>query len=74
MRTVIVGAGPTGMFLAMSLARHGHSVTLVDRDPGPAADDQWNRRGVMQFRHPHFFRPQVRGALLAEVPEVAART
>ena len=72
MRTVIVGAGPTGMFLAMSLARHGHSVTLVDRDPGPAADDQWNRRGVMQFRHPHFFRPQVRDALLAEVPELAA--
>lgn len=73
MRTVIVGAGPTGMYLAMSLARRGHRVTLVDRDPGPGADDRWNRRGVMHFQHPHFFRAQVRDALLAEVPEVADR-
>lgn len=73
MRTVVVGAGPTGMYLAMSLARRGHRVTLVDRDAGPVSDEEWNRKGVMQFHHPHFFRPQVRDALLAEIPDVAQR-
>src|ERR1700689_4375738 len=54
----------------MSLARRGHSVTIVDRDAGPASAEEWDRKGVMQFRLPHYFRPQVRNALLEEVPEV----
>jgi 2-polyprenyl-6-methoxyphenol hydroxylase-like FAD-dependent oxidoreductase len=69
-KSVVVGAGPTGLFLGISLARRGHEVTIVDRDPGPAASGQWARKGVMQFHLPHFFRPQVRSALLAEMPEV----
>jgi 2-polyprenyl-6-methoxyphenol hydroxylase-like FAD-dependent oxidoreductase len=35
MQTAIVGAGPAGLFTAIALARRGHRVTLVDRDPGP---------------------------------------
>jgi len=70
MKTAIVGAGPTGLYLGMSLARRGHQVSLIDRDPGPETDQQWARKGVMQFHHPHFFRPQVRDAMLAEMPEV----
>lgn len=69
MATVVVGAGPVGLFSAMALARRGHDVTLVDRDSGPGAGGTWQRRGVMQFRHPHFFRPIVRNALLAELPD-----
>lgn len=69
MATVVVGAGPVGLFCAMALSRRGHDVTLVDRDGGPAADGTWQRRGVMQFRHPHFFRHIVRSALLTELPE-----
>jgi 2-polyprenyl-6-methoxyphenol hydroxylase-like FAD-dependent oxidoreductase len=72
MKIVIVGAGPSGLYLAMSLARRGHHITIIDRDPGPTPDGAWVRKGVMQFRLPHFFRPQVRDALLAEVPEVAS--
>src|SRR5262245_13996944 len=68
MRVAIIGAGPTGLFLGAALARRGHRVTAVDRDPGPAADGAWPRRGVMQFHHAHAFRPQVTEALLAEVP------
>ncbi len=71
MRAAVVGAGPTGLYLSMSLARRGHQVTIIDRDPGPATDEEWARKGVMQFHQPHYFRPQVRDALLAEVPEVA---
>ena len=35
MRSVIVGAGPTGLYTAIALARRGHQVTVIDRDPGP---------------------------------------
>ena len=70
MRIIVVGAGPTGLFTAMALARRGHGVTVVDRDPGPQHDGSWSRRGVMQFHHPHAFRAQVVEALRAELPEV----
>ncbi len=73
MRTAIVGAGPTGLFLGTALARRGHQVTCVDRDPGPAADGSWPRRGVMQFHHAHGFRGQVVDAIDAEVPEAGER-
>jgi 2-polyprenyl-6-methoxyphenol hydroxylase-like FAD-dependent oxidoreductase len=66
----IVGAGPTGLFTAIALARRGHHVTVVDRDRGPAADGTWERRGVMQFHHPHGLRQQIVDVLDAEMPEV----
>jgi 2-polyprenyl-6-methoxyphenol hydroxylase-like FAD-dependent oxidoreductase len=70
MRTVIVGAGPVGSFCGLMLARRGHEVVLVDRDPGPVVDGSWKRRGVMQFALPHFFRWIVRQAINAEAPEL----
>src|SRR5690242_11921804 len=69
MRVAIIGSGPTGLFLGAALARRGHAVVSVDRDPGPAADGPWGRRGVMQFHHAHAFRGQVLSALQAELPE-----
>ena len=68
MRTAIVGApGQPGLYLGMALARRGHAV--VDRDAlrGEIFRD---RKGVMQFHHPHGFRQQVIEALLAEIPDV----
>ncbi len=70
MHTTVIGASPTGLYTAIALARRGHEVTAIDRDPGPDGDGSWNRRGVMQFHHPHGFRQQVMEALLAEMPEV----
>src|SRR5436190_17586897 len=70
MRAVVVGAGPVGMFCGIALARQGHEVVLVDRDPGPPIAGGWRRRGVMQFTHPHFFRPMVRQALQDLMPDV----
>ena len=69
MTLIIVGAGPTGLTLGAALARRGHRVVAVDRDPGPAPDGSWRRTGVMQFDQAHGFRPQVRDLLLAEWPE-----
>jgi 2-polyprenyl-6-methoxyphenol hydroxylase-like FAD-dependent oxidoreductase len=69
MQITIIGAGPAGLFLGSALARRGHRVTAVDRDPGPADDTSWARRGVMQFHHAHAFRQTVVEALGREVPE-----
>jgi 2-polyprenyl-6-methoxyphenol hydroxylase-like FAD-dependent oxidoreductase len=70
MYVAIVGAGPTGLFSAIALGRRGHRVTVVDRDRGPAPDGTWERRGVMQFHHPHAIRQQIVDALDAEIPEM----
>ena len=71
MRTLIVGSGPTGLLLGAALARRGHQVTSVDRDPGPTGD-AWIRRGVMQFGHAHGFRAQVSQVLAARWPAALA--
>jgi 2-polyprenyl-6-methoxyphenol hydroxylase-like FAD-dependent oxidoreductase len=69
-RTVIVGAGPAGLFIAIALARRGRDVVVVDRDPGPTSHGVWQRKGVMQFHQAHTFRRQVIDALRAEMPDV----
>jgi 2-polyprenyl-6-methoxyphenol hydroxylase-like FAD-dependent oxidoreductase len=53
MRSVIVGAGPTGLYTAVALARRGHQVTVIDRDPGPGHGQWRDRKGVM-LESPHF--------------------
>jgi 2-polyprenyl-6-methoxyphenol hydroxylase-like FAD-dependent oxidoreductase len=72
-RVAIIGAGPAGLFVGAGLARRGHQVITVERDPGPAADGSWPRRGVMQFHHAHAFRHQVAQALEQELPEALRR-
>jgi 2-polyprenyl-6-methoxyphenol hydroxylase-like FAD-dependent oxidoreductase len=60
----------------MLLARDGHQVTVLERDPAappPHADaawEGWQRRGVNQFRLPHFMLPRWWSQLRAELPEV----
>nr|WP_090277211.1 FAD-dependent monooxygenase [Mycolicibacterium komanii]CRL71333.1 FAD dependent oxidoreductase [Mycolicibacterium komanii] len=70
MRTIVVGAGPAGLYSAIVLARRGREVLVVDRDPGPPERGWWRRRGVMQFHQAHTFRRQVIDALAAEMPDV----
>jgi 2-polyprenyl-6-methoxyphenol hydroxylase-like FAD-dependent oxidoreductase len=70
MRVVVVGAGPVGIMTAIGLARQRHTVTVIDRDPGPAVNGTWVRKGVMQFRQPHAFRPTVHAALSDVLPDV----
>jgi 2-polyprenyl-6-methoxyphenol hydroxylase-like FAD-dependent oxidoreductase len=69
MFVAVIGAGPAGLLTGAALARRGHQVVAVDRDPGPPGDAYWPRRGVMQFHHAHTFRPQVAMVLQREWPE-----
>ena len=76
-RIAVVGGGVGGLSTAMLLARDGHDVVVVERDPAPpprGADeawDAWDRRGVNQFRLLHYFLPRFRILLESELPEVA---
>src|SRR5689334_10270369 len=75
-RVVVVGAGIGGLASALFLARRGHDVTVVDRDPADLPADpasawvDWPRRGVPQFRHIHLFNARGRNVLREEAPAV----
>lgn len=70
MRISIVGSGPAGTTAALLLARAGHDITLIDRDPGPRPGEEWERVGVMQFHLPHTFRAPGRNLLLQRLPDL----
>jgi 2-polyprenyl-6-methoxyphenol hydroxylase-like FAD-dependent oxidoreductase len=77
-RIIVIGGGVGGLTSGMLLARDGHEVTVLERDPaGPPAsvDDawrNWERRGVNQFRMIHLFAPRFRALLESELPDVLA--
>src|SRR4051794_36734575 len=74
-RITVLGAGMNGLTTAMLLARDGHRVTGLERDPaGPPpleqAWDQWDRQGVGQFRRAHYMLPRWRAEIQESLPEV----
>src|SRR6476469_8851100 len=77
MRTVVLGAGPTGCGAALHLAKSGHDVVVIDRDDYSSgvgsADEVFassDRPTVGQFRQPHNFLGRGRAILRAEFPEI----
>lgn len=75
-RVTTVGGGIAGLAAALFLARRGHTVTVLERDPyRPGADldaDVRARRrpGVPQAVQPHALLAPVRAVLRAEAPDV----
>jgi 2-polyprenyl-6-methoxyphenol hydroxylase-like FAD-dependent oxidoreductase len=77
MKVIVSGAGIGGLMSAILLGADGHDVTLLERDPGqvPEPDEaweDWERRGVNQFRLPHFFLPKFLSIVRTECPELEA--
>ncbi len=74
---VMAGGGVVGLCGGLLLARDGHRVRLLERDPAlpPSSSDDawtgWEGRGVNQFRMLHYFLPCFREILEAELPDVA---
>ncbi|HEX6453139.1 MAG TPA: FAD-dependent oxidoreductase [Trebonia sp.] len=62
-RIVVAGGGVIGLSIALMLARQGHDITVVERDndavPASPGDAwlAWDRRGIAQFRLPHYLHP-----------------
>ena len=75
---LVLGAGVVGLGTAVLLAKDGHDVTVLERDAtAPASTpeeawEQWERRGVNQFRMPHYFLARYRSIVDAELPELAS--
>jgi 2-polyprenyl-6-methoxyphenol hydroxylase-like FAD-dependent oxidoreductase len=73
---LVLGAGMTGLTTAMLLARDGHDVTVLERDPAPpppgaeASWTGWDRAGVAQFHQLHLMQPRWRNVMETELPAV----
>ena len=74
---IVVGGGVAGLCGAMLLARDGHQVRLLERDPDPPPASgggvgPLDPPGVNQFSMLHFFLPRFRELVETELPELAA--
>jgi 2-polyprenyl-6-methoxyphenol hydroxylase-like FAD-dependent oxidoreductase len=74
---IVVGGGMAGLATALMLAKQGHDVTVLERDPEPLPDtpaqswESWERTGVMQFRQPHLLHVAGWRILEDQLPEAA---
>ena len=77
MQFVVIGGSVAGLVTALFAARHGHDVTVLERDAAEPPDTvdgawrTWNRR-VPQFRQFHGYQSLARDVLCEEAPDIVA--
>ena len=73
---IVLGGGICGLAAGTLLARDGHEVTLLERDPAavPATPEEawenWERDGVSQFRLAHYLHLRGSHVIGSELPDV----
>lgn len=80
MHVIVIGGGVSGLVASLALARDGHSVTVIERDPTtsvvPAnpnlAFAEWERKGAVHVRQSHAFLARLRNLLRDRAPDVLA--
>jgi 2-polyprenyl-6-methoxyphenol hydroxylase-like FAD-dependent oxidoreductase len=73
---IVLGGGVCGLAAGMLLARDGHDITVLERDPTPVpsspeeAWEDWDRSGVTQFRMAHYLHARATEVIARELPEI----
>jgi 2-polyprenyl-6-methoxyphenol hydroxylase-like FAD-dependent oxidoreductase len=75
-KIVVVGGGICGLGASMMLARRGHEVVVLERNPEDPPEtidkawDAWERTGVAQFRMGHWFMARWHQIIKRELPDL----
>jgi 2-polyprenyl-6-methoxyphenol hydroxylase-like FAD-dependent oxidoreductase len=75
-KIAVVGGGICGLGASMMMARRGHDVTVLERNPEAPPDtidaawDAWERPGVAQFHMGHYFMARFHTIIKEELPEL----
>ncbi len=76
-QVTVLGAGVAGLATALLLAREGHHVAIIERDPFEVGASEeaprWQRKGIPHFLQPHAFIPRGRAELATQLPDVYSR-
>ncbi|MEO1576496.1 MAG: FAD-dependent oxidoreductase, partial [Pseudomonadota bacterium] len=67
MRIVVIGAGVVGVTTAYVLARDGHAVTVIEREPSTAMESSFANGGQLSFG---FAAPMASAGLLVKAPGI----